>query len=132
MCFDRLVKDQSFASSLLAKLRQEAKGCKDVHRLAAILDVATGLVISIQESRDAVAFVCELLMHEYPRVRSLAAEKLYVRLLETNPDLDEDHPAVTLLLHHTWEFEGGRPQQNREMAVQISKAFEIDRLLQPG
>lgn len=44
LCIDRLVEDISFAEKLLGHLREEESSCEDVHRLAAIIDVALGLV----------------------------------------------------------------------------------------
>jgi hypothetical protein len=102
-----------------------------MQRLVAILNVATGLIISIVESKEIVAFVCDFLVHQFPRIRSLAAEKLYVRLLETDPDLGENHTAVQILLSHNWESDDENLQEiDRDTAIQeVLKAFEIDKML---
>ena len=43
-----------------------------------------------------------MLLHPFPRVRRIAAENLYIRLLE-NPDLEDSHPALALLLSNPWD-----------------------------
>jgi hypothetical protein len=131
MCIEKLVSDTAFSSDLLEKLKEEAKYCTDIPRLTAILNVATGLIASIKTSPKAMAFVCELLVHEYPRIRSLAAEKLYVRLLETDPDLHDGHAGIKLLLESSWEFEGCKGQTIDETAFQVSRAFEIEAYFHP-
>lgn len=122
-----MTSERSFYQSLLDHLRKEAKSCKDVKRLAAILSVSTGLIASVKTSREAVALVCSFLAHEFPRVRSLTAEKLYVRLLETDPELGDDHVAIRFLLQHDWESDGNQEQIIRDESIQeVTKAFEID------
>lgn len=44
LCIEHLTHDASFSSSLLNHLVDEESTCKDVHRLAAIIDVALGLL----------------------------------------------------------------------------------------
>ena len=44
LCIERLVGQTSFSTSLLIRLREEESNCKEVHRLAAIVDVCLGLV----------------------------------------------------------------------------------------
>ena len=96
-------------------------------RLTAILNVAAGLIISVNASQEVVGFVCEFLVHEFPLIRSFAAEKLYVRLLETEPDLEEDHIAVKQLLHHSWESDGSLQEIDRDTVIrEILMAFGID------
>jgi hypothetical protein len=125
MCIDRLIKDKKYASSLISNLQEERKGCADVPRLHAILNVGTGLILSLKDSPEATGFVCEFLTHEYPRIRSLAAEKLYVRLQETDPDLDEQHNAIRLLLYHSWEVEDCTGSQGHSgMALQVSQELK--------
>jgi hypothetical protein len=130
-CIEQLIRKKSYSLSLLGKLREESKRCTDMQRLVAILNVATGLIISIVESKEIVAFVCDFLVHQFPRIRSLAAEKLYVRLLETDPDLGENHTAVQILLSHNWESDDENLQEiDRDTAIQeVLKAFEIDKML---
>jgi len=131
-CIEQLIRKYSFSLSLLGKLRVESKGCTDMKRLTAILNVATGLIISIVESKEIVAFVCDFLVHEFPRIRSLAAEKLYVRLLETDPDLGENHAGVQILLSHNWESDVILQEIDRNAAIQeVLKAFEVDKMLFP-
>ena len=126
-CLEKLISDKSFYLSLLDYLRKESKSCKDVQRLTAILSVSTGLIVSVEASHEAVALVCSFLAHEFPRVRSLAAEKLYVRLLETDPELGQDHVAIRFMLEHDWESNGSLEEVNRNESIrEMAKAFEID------
>jgi hypothetical protein len=126
-CLEKLISEKSFHLSLLDYLRKESKSCKDVQRLTAILSVSAGLIVSVKTSHEAVVLVCSFLAHEFPRVRSLAAEKLYVRLLETDPELGEDHIAIRFLLEHDWESNGNLEEVNRNESIrEVAKAFEID------
>jgi Tubulin folding cofactor D C terminal len=124
VCIEPLMQDESFTSELLSQMKQELEGCSDIPRLHAILNVATGLIRSVEQSPQATAFVCSLLSHEFPRIRSLAAEKLYVRIQETNPELSDDHRAMKLLLHHTWEANKGRAEEDaKSVACEVTKAL---------
>eukprot|EP00536_Pseudo-nitzschia_multiseries_P008637 jgi/Psemu1/257408/estExt_Genewise1Plus.C_2220030 len=130
-CIEQLVKEKSFSLSLLERLREESETCNDITRLTAIISVSTGLIASVKTSKEAVAFVCGLLIHEFPRIRSVAAEKLYVQLLETDPELGGDHAAIRILLEHNWESDQTPPGGiDRKTAVQeVAKAFEVENLV---
>lgn len=122
-CLETLANEASpFHASLLDHLWIEAKSCKDVKRLTAIISVSTGLIGSVITSQKALSLICKLLGHEFPRVRSVSAEKLYVRLLETNPELGEDHTSIRLLLEHDWESE----QKLQETQREVARGFGID------
>ena len=113
--------------SLIEYLSKESQSCKDIKRLGAILGVSTNIIVSVNCNKEALAFVCGFLGHEFPHVRSLAAEKLYVRLLDTNPELGEDHTAIRLLLNHDWGSNGTSEDIIRNESIQmITKAFELD------
>jgi hypothetical protein len=131
LCIKSLIKDKTFSLDLLKRLKEETKNCSDVPLLTAILNVATGIIVSIKTSPEAMTFVGELLVHEFPRIRSLTAEKLYVRLLETDPELGDGNAGIRLLLDHSWEFDGGENQSVNEMALQVFKAFDIDAQFHP-
>lgn len=85
--FDFLMKDSDidFSSKLMAQLRMECRGCRDVQRLVAAVSVALGLIVSDQTrvvKEDVLPFLMIMLAHRYPRVRRWTAEQLYVHLLE--------------------------------------------------
>ena len=125
-CLVNLIKKKEFYLSLLDYVQEESKHCKDVQRLSAILSVSTGLIVSTNTSQEALALVCRFLGHEFPRVRSLAAEKLYVRLLDTEPELGEDHTAIRLLLEYDWGSNGNFEESIRkESIIMVTKAFEL-------
>ena len=126
-CLEKLTSEKSFYLSLLDHLEKESKTCRDVKRYAAIINVGVGLIASVKGSPEAVALVCSLLLHEFPRVRSIAAEKIYVRLLETDPDLGEDHVAIKFLLEHNWESNASLEETIRKESIrEVAKAFGID------
>jgi tubulin-specific chaperone D len=129
-CMEPLILNQSFALLLLSKLREDIRMCIDIPRLHATLNVSTGLIRSVKQSPEAIAFVCSLLMHQFPRIRSLAAEKLYVRVQETDPDLNDDHKAMTMLLHHSWEVQGRGDEKCKDAAREVSEAFHINNFVQ--
>ena len=119
--------EKSFSLTLLYNLRKESESCTDVKRLAVILSVSAGLIVSVKVSQEAVAFVCEFLVHEFPRIRSVAAEKLYVRLLETDPDMGEDHAAIRFLLERKWESDWTLEKSDRSTYIQeMINAFKFD------
>jgi hypothetical protein len=128
VCIDRLTSDPSFLSSLCKHLREEEKGCKDVHRLTSIVNVSLGLLGPTSETeKEPLAFVCTMLMHRFPRVRRIAAENLYVRLLE-KPDLDSENPALNLLLTNPWD--GDEPEMKvKEMAMEVAIALDVQSLV---
>jgi hypothetical protein len=130
MSIEALIQDTSFTLPLLSKLRDDIRGCNDMPRLHATLNVSTGLIRSIQESPEALAFVCSLLMHPFPRIRSLAAEKLYVRIQETDPELNDENRAMTKLLHYSWEMQDGGQENCNDAALEVSEAFHLNDIVQ--
>ena len=125
LCIDRLLSDEQFISSLIGKLRQERQGCTNIPLLSAILTVATGLISSVKNSPEAIAFVCEFLVHDFPHIRSLAAEKLYVRLQETDPDLNDNNNAINLLLYHAWETDTKGAEGCITIASQVTQELVL-------
>ena len=131
VCIDQLINDSFFSSSLSMLLREEEKQCKDVHRLTAIVNVALGLLgITNESQKEPTAFVCKLLMHPFPRVRRITAENLYVRLLE-NPDMDSEHPVLTLLLSNPWDADE-TDTKVKEMATDVATSLGVESLMLPA
>ncbi|CAJ1936513.1 unnamed protein product [Cylindrotheca closterium] len=127
VAIDQLINDAAFVSSLCTLLREEEKGCKDVHRLTSIVSVTLGLVGTSGEiEKEPLAFVCTMLKHPFPRVRRIAAENLYVRLLES-PDLDGDNPALELLLTNPWDSDQS-PLNVKKMASELASALGVELL----
>ena len=62
-------------------------------------------------------------MHPFPRVRRLAAENFYVNLLE-QPWIQDDHPAISLLLGNAWDGDVSEVDIKR-MAADVADALEI-------
>ena len=148
VAIDQLISDAAFVSSLCSLLREEEKGCKDVHRLTSIVSVTLGLLGTSREMekvkihmncrgfvslvplivshllQEPLTFACAMLMHPFPRVRRIAAENLYVRLLES-PDLDGDNPALELLLTNPWDSDQS-PFNVKKMASEVASALGVD------
>ncbi len=104
-CLEELLTTQgTFCTRLIDHLRIEGQKSRDVKRLSSIVSVSTGLIATAESSPKALQLAIFFLIHEFPRVRSLSAEKLYIRLMETNPELaDSQHEGIQLLLQHDWE-----------------------------
>ena len=128
VCIDQLINDTLFSATLSSRLREEEADCKDVHRLTAIVNVSLGLLGSTNKTqKDSLAFVCKMLMHPFPRVRRIAAENFYIRLIE-DPERDSNDPALALLLTNPWD--GDEPDSKvREMAMEVAKALGVDSLM---
>jgi Tubulin folding cofactor D C terminal len=115
LCLDKLISQTSFNLTLLEKLQEEVSQTSDVPFIIAILNVGCCLISpNSATQKEAISLVCGLLKHEFPRIRRLTAEKLYVRLLETNIDcksnileVNDEHPLgkidIDMLLNHRWE-----------------------------
>lgn len=62
-------------------------------------------------------------MHPFPRVRRLTAEYFYVKLLE-QPWIQDDHPAISMLLGNAWDGDLSDIDIKR-MAANVSDALGI-------
>jgi hypothetical protein len=67
---------------LLAAVKLELYGCRDVKKLFGAIDVYLGLLTFGERVRTDVLKQCLMLLaHRYPRVRKFAAERLYTKIL---------------------------------------------------
>ena len=123
--FDSVMKDAdiNFSSNLIAQLRLECRGCRDVQRLVAAVSVALGLLLSDRTSvvkEDVLPFLMIMLAHRYPRVRRWTAEQLYVHLLEgdsTACSYQNDggiDRAMELLMEVSWDDDLDSPGNVRD------------------
>lgn len=128
-CLNELMNSKSdFAKKLLSSLRTEEKGCEDVHRLFAIGNVTIGLLSSSPEDKSvekaALAFLCTMLCHPFPRVRSYIAQQFYVLLLE-HPELINDNDSVLdLILNTSWE--SADTTTVRTTVSQVARGLGVD------
>lgn len=122
MCIGELTNDPSFRSSFFILLQEEENGCTDVHRLTAIVNVALGFPISETEKQPLV-IACKMLMHRFPRVRSIAAEALYLWLLN-RLDRSPKNPSLDLLLDNQWDGDDTATKV-REMAMEVATALDV-------
>ena len=137
--FDALIKGNhvatcNFSSLLMAQLRLECKGCRDVQRLLAAVSVALGLLVSDQVSvvqPDVLPFLMIMLAHRYPRVRRWTAEQLYVHLLDgagtsaTNNGGESIDQAMRLLMEVSWDDDLDSPGNVRESRNCVADALGI-------
>jgi hypothetical protein len=86
------------------------------------------IVIVASERQEVLAFVCRLLMHPFPRVRRIAAENLYVKLVE-QPAMSAGHPALDLLLSNPWDSTD--TVTATKMAVEVASSLEVAQLVDP-
>ena len=123
--FDSLIKDSDieFSSKVMAQLRMECRGCRDVQRLVAAVSVALGLLVSDQISvvkEDVLPFLMIMLAHRYPRVRRWTAEQLYVHLLEGDSTASGGcndggiDRAMELLMEVSWDDDLDSPGNVRD------------------
>jgi hypothetical protein len=81
-----------------------------------------------QLNDDILTFVCQLLCHEFPRVRRCTADNLYIRLLE-EPDLlgSRKHfePALGLLLEAPWDSDMNQMEANN-LSSRFAKKIGIN------
>jgi hypothetical protein len=154
MCMDSLFQSDTFSSALLRCLQEEVRSCSDVHRLTSIINVSLGLVTDSKSRRvmscvrivllvcylltdltilflffaqKPLALVCRMLMHSFPRVRRIAAESLYVKLLE-DPVLDAQDPVFGLLLESLWDAD--QPASKvKEMAMAVATSLNVGPLV---
>jgi hypothetical protein len=101
---DRLKPGESagHAGRILDAFKEIERNCGDVHRLHALVDATVSLLDSVDDAtvrNSALAFVCKMLTHRFPRVRSYAAEQLYVLLLDRT---DASPLAMRVILDTPW------------------------------
>lgn len=83
--------------------------------------------MSLSLKGGALAFICNMLSHRFPRIRRYTAENLYVRFIET-PELlgisDDNHPALDLLLSCPWDSDLDHERADA-MAEKVARAVGI-------
>jgi hypothetical protein len=123
--FDSLMNDSdiNFSLKLMAQLRMECRGCRDVQRLVAAVSVALGLIVSDETGvveEDVLPFLMVMLAHRYPRVRRWTAEQLYVHLLEGDSTASGSYNdggidrAMELLMEVSWDDDLDSPGNVRD------------------
>lgn len=94
-----------FGEKLYAALREELQKTTSVPKIAAGIAVLTGLLPSESETeRKALKALVLFLCHRFPKVRKMAAEKLYMRLLVHEEVIDESKVRVVLLVCVSYLF----------------------------
>jgi hypothetical protein len=128
-CLDGLVvQSNDFTESCMQRLVDTAKGCNDIHRLLASINVTVDLLGSLPSSQgkdhevrsEALSFLWSMLSHRFPRVRSQAAEQLYVVLLDDDPQSS----VMDVVLHTPWSSDGLKDA--KELALDIATRLGLD------
>lgn len=111
-CLDEIMQaDEPFSASMIAKIIDAERGCSDIHRLKALISVAVELLNASssemkQVREQALAFLCRMLAHRFPRVRSYAAEQLYVVLINQAELLGAGDIPLEVILTTPWGSDG--------------------------
>jgi Tubulin folding cofactor D C terminal len=133
-CLDFLVaSDDEFAERCLLNLQNEERICTDVHRLLAIADVAAALLSTSPKTkveRKAIAFLCQLMGHTFPRVRDHTSQQLYVVLLNRTEQLPADAALHDLVLNTPWASDLD-DKDIRRAVDEISIGLGVDGFLVP-
>lgn len=69
------------SEALVARVRGQMTGCRDVKKLLLCLNVAMHLVHDGERGRGPLPLLMILLGHRFPRVRKATAEQLYLKLM---------------------------------------------------
>jgi tubulin-specific chaperone D len=133
-CLDILVaSDSKFAEYCLQNLRDEERICVDVHRLLAIADLAAALLSTPLETsveQGAIAFLCQLMGHSFPRVRGHTSQQLYIVLLNRTEQLPSDIALHDLVLNTPWASDIDAEDIHRAVD-EISIGLRVDGFLVP-
>jgi len=125
-CLEQLAQESAtFSEQCLDCLQSEAY-CKDVSRLFAVADVTTALLFASPGNTSvtarAMAFLCSLLAHPFPRVRGYTAEQFYMFLVDY--DGDQRTKAIELVLETPWSSEL-QTEQRRTYANQTANELGV-------
>jgi hypothetical protein len=91
-----------YAMRFLDAFKETERYSDDVHRLHALVDATVSLLDNVDDAparSSALAFLCKMLTHRFPRVRSYTAEQLYVVLLDR---VDASPIAMRVILDTPW------------------------------
>jgi hypothetical protein len=115
-----------FGEQCLSLFQQESS-CSEIARLFAIVDVTVALLFSLPDtsstSNRGLEFLCNMLSHPFPRIRSYTAEQFYVLLLEY--DGGKRSKAIDLIVSTPWSSELNRSERQR-FATSTVQALGID------
>ncbi|EFJ25897.1 hypothetical protein SELMODRAFT_413196 [Selaginella moellendorffii] len=113
----------TFATEILDSLQAELKGSKDVSKILSCINVFMGIAsLQVQASKQAQSQLLTLLGHRYPKVRKVAAEQLYLVLLQNGQffgSSDAVDMALGLLLETCWDgpIEGLRDEKKKLLSL---------------
>ncbi|KAL7566990.1 hypothetical protein ACA910_019918 [Epithemia clementina (nom. ined.)] len=140
-CFDDLLLDneKDYASSLQRQVESEFAGCRDMDRLIALANISSALINALptgsRHKRESLKFLCRMLNHRYPKLRSHAAEIVYMIIIEedhSNAAPGKSDSAITLILETPWgsDLSEGEVQQSAK-DVKKSLGFSDEQIAVP-
>lgn len=119
-CLEPLLVDEecAVAATLLDLCKKECVKCTDVNKISAAIDVYCGVLAAEgPPKKRALSLLLLTLTHRYPRVRKLAAEKIFTGLMAVEDVVPEEHEEeVNEILESTlWDgdVKEARPRRNR-------------------
>ncbi|KAJ7541816.1 hypothetical protein O6H91_10G078100 [Diphasiastrum complanatum] len=97
----------SFELEVIKLLQTEVRGCRDVGKLIAIVNVLSGIAsMRKAASNEALLLLLALLSHRYPKVRKITAEQLYLLLIQRGEELMSGgsiNTALDLISETCWD-----------------------------
>ena len=115
-----------FGEQLLSAFQQEASS-NEIARLFAIIDVTVALLFALPDnistSNQGLEFLCSMLSHPFPRIRSYTAEQFYVLLLEY--DGGKRSKAIDLIVSTPWSSEL-KSSERHQYAASTAQALDVD------
>lgn len=128
-CFDLIINQNTELVEELQRSIQKEANCTDISRLFAVVDVTVGLLFAVRDcknstSKHAMAFLCTMLIHRFPRTRSYTAEQFYVFLLDFGKGRSAE--SSERLLNTPWSSEI-HFEEIRESVDQIAQELDVFR-----
>uniref|UniRef100_A0A7I4D1R8 Tubulin-specific chaperone D n=1 Tax=Physcomitrium patens TaxID=3218 RepID=A0A7I4D1R8_PHYPA len=120
--------DDKFATEILDFIKSNLKGCRDVSKLLAAINVLSHFALWREPARsNALEQLLVLLGYRYPRVRKVCAEQVYLLLIQRGDEIlgaDDVEIALELIGETSWD---GRIEEIREKRAQLFDLFNLER-----
>ncbi|ETV89364.1 hypothetical protein, variant 2 [Aphanomyces astaci] len=118
-----------FGHALYDAVRAEMAKSSEVHKLSAGLAVLVGLLPSeVSVEKRSLRGICVCLGHRFPKVRKLAAEKLYTRLIlhEDLVDQAKIGQVLAVLCDTAWDADLSLARNKRDVLVELLALDKIE------
>ncbi|KAI5064124.1 hypothetical protein GOP47_0020794 [Adiantum capillus-veneris] len=125
---DTQAMDHDCALRILASVKEELHGSKDIVKIMAGINVLSHLASMMGSvGMESISQMLKLLGHRYPKVRKTCAEQLYILLLQKGEEFlkpDELERAEDLVSETVWDAPVDRIKDERE---QLALLFKIQK-----